>query len=137
MSAAVVDVSVVLTWCFLDEAREDCDLLQERLAEDGVLVPEHWWLEIANSLLSAERRARIQRSDVEAFLKRLSLMRIEGDHQTREKSWTSTLALARDDRLTAYDAANLELAIRAHCPLATLDRELRVAAQAEGVRLLI
>jgi predicted nucleic acid-binding protein len=35
-----------------------------------------------------------------------------------------------------YDAVYLELAVRKGLPLATLDRELRAAAQAEGVTLL-
>jgi predicted nucleic acid-binding protein len=35
-----------------------------------------------------------------------------------------------------YDAAYLELAQRLRLPLATLDRELRAAARAEGVALL-
>jgi predicted nucleic acid-binding protein len=38
--------------------------------------------------------------------------------------------------LTIYDACYLELALRRTLPLATLDRELRRAAEAEGVPLL-
>jgi predicted nucleic acid-binding protein len=39
-------------------------------------------------------------------------------------------------RLTVYDAAYLELALRADAPLATLDRELARAARAARVPLL-
>ncbi|MDZ4800583.1 MAG: type II toxin-antitoxin system VapC family toxin [Bryobacteraceae bacterium] len=39
-------------------------------------------------------------------------------------------------RLTLYDAAYLELALRRGLPLASLDRELRGAALAEGVAVL-
>jgi predicted nucleic acid-binding protein len=35
-----------------------------------------------------------------------------------------------------YDAAYLELALRRELPLATLDRELRAAANSEKVQLL-
>ncbi len=45
------------------------------------------------------------------------------------------LALARERKLTVYDAAYLELAIREGLPLATLDRALEKAAIAEGVAL--
>jgi predicted nucleic acid-binding protein len=38
--------------------------------------------------------------------------------------------------LTLYDAAYLEVAVRRGLPLATLDGELRAAAQMEGVELL-
>lgn len=46
------------------------------------------------------------------------------------------LHLARKHRLTAYDAAYLELALRAAAPLATLDDRLARAARAEGVLMV-
>ncbi|MGH9518032.1 MAG: type II toxin-antitoxin system VapC family toxin, partial [Terriglobales bacterium] len=46
------------------------------------------------------------------------------------------IALARRHRLTVYDAAYLELALRTGFRLATLDRHLACAARAEGVPLL-
>jgi predicted nucleic acid-binding protein len=46
------------------------------------------------------------------------------------------MALARRHRLTVYDAAYLELALREVVPLATLDQALAAAAQAEGVSLV-
>jgi predicted nucleic acid-binding protein len=47
----------------------------------------------------------------------------------------SVLPLARDYRLTAYDAAYLELAIRRNAPLATFDAKLRKAAKAASVQV--
>jgi predicted nucleic acid-binding protein len=44
------------------------------------------------------------------------------------------LALARKHNLTAYDAAYLELALRADCKLATLDTALARAAEEYGLR---
>ncbi|HVB15439.1 MAG TPA: type II toxin-antitoxin system VapC family toxin, partial [Stellaceae bacterium] len=46
------------------------------------------------------------------------------------------IALARKHRLTVYDAAYLELALRRALPLATLDMPLAHAARAEGVPLV-
>ena len=46
------------------------------------------------------------------------------------------LTLARKHRITAYDAAYLELALRLDAPLATLDRALASAAAAEGAPLI-
>jgi predicted nucleic acid-binding protein len=46
------------------------------------------------------------------------------------------MALARRHRLTVYDAAYLELALREHLPLATLDASLAAAARQEGVTIL-
>jgi predicted nucleic acid-binding protein len=46
------------------------------------------------------------------------------------------LTISRRHRLTVYDAAYLELAIRSGLPLATLDAALVRAAQAEQVPLI-
>jgi predicted nucleic acid-binding protein len=46
------------------------------------------------------------------------------------------LHLADRFRLTLYDAAYLELAQRRKLPLATLDQELRAAAQTVGTKIL-
>jgi predicted nucleic acid-binding protein len=48
----------------------------------------------------------------------------------------TTLALGRRHHLSSYDAAYLELAMRLGLPLATLDKNLRKAAQAEGIAVL-
>jgi predicted nucleic acid-binding protein len=45
------------------------------------------------------------------------------------------MALARERKLTVYGAVYLELARRERLPLATVDRELKRAAIAEGVAL--
>jgi predicted nucleic acid-binding protein len=54
----------------------------------------------------------------------------------RAYSWTTTLSLADQFRLTLYDAAYLELAHRHSLPLASLDEELRAAGRALGIPLL-
>ena len=51
-------------------------------------------------------------------------------------AWHDTLALARSHRLTSYDAAYLELALRRGLPLASRDKALQAAARLEGVPLL-
>jgi predicted nucleic acid-binding protein len=58
------------------------------------------------------------------------------------KTWSSwrafgrILDLAREERLTAYDAAYLELAMRLGVPLASKDADLCDAAQRLGVSVL-
>ena len=44
--------------------------------------------------------------------------------------------LAQRHKLTGYEAAYLTVAMANELPLASLDKELRVAAKAEGVALL-
>jgi predicted nucleic acid-binding protein len=47
------------------------------------------------------------------------------------------LDLARSEGLSSYDASYLDLAIREHAALATLDERLRQAANLRGVPLLV
>jgi predicted nucleic acid-binding protein len=100
------------------------------------VVPVHWPLEVANALLMAVRRARIDAGFRDAALRDLAALPIVLDPETSSRAWHDTLRLADAHRLTAYDAAYLELAHRRALPLATLDAELRAAARAFGVTLL-
>ncbi|TWB39967.1 hypothetical protein FBZ91_105201 [Nitrospirillum viridazoti] len=54
----------------------------------------------------------------------------------RSPDETAVLTLARQHRLTVYDAAYLELAQRQALPLATLDHALAEAAVAVGLNLI-
>ncbi len=54
----VVDASVTLSWCFLDEQAPLSLTVLDRLnAGDAALVPAFWSLEVLNSLLVGEIRA--------------------------------------------------------------------------------
>jgi predicted nucleic acid-binding protein len=66
----------------------------------------------------------------------LALLPIQIDPETDRQAWGATARLAERHRLTLYDAAYLELALRRGLPLATLDKDLRAAASAEKVQLL-
>ena len=58
------------------------------------------------------------------------------DPLTASHAFTTILSIAETQKLTAYDAAYLELAMRLQIPLATLDKNLCRAALAAGVKLL-
>lgn len=58
---------------------------------------------------------------------------VVADRSTSARTLHQTMSLAREHRLTAYDAAYLELAMRLGLPLATGDRSLRAAAERAGV----
>ena len=55
------------------------------------------------------------------------------DNETTARAWREIMALARAQRLTTYDAAYLELAIRQGMPLVTKDEALIAAAERTGV----
>jgi predicted nucleic acid-binding protein len=132
----VLDSSATLAWIFADETTAAIRVLFDRVADTGAFVPALWRLEVANSLTVAVRRKRIDADFRRAALADLSLLDITTDPQTVSHAWGETLGLADRFRLTLYDAAYLELAQRRRLPLATLDKDLRVAAVALGVVLL-
>ena len=129
----VLDASVTAYWCFEDEEVPVADAAMDRLPEDHAVVPALWWFEIRNILVVNERRGRIESADSDVFLNDLARLpiRIESDSNER-----LVVALARTHRLTAYDAAYLDLAVRLTAPIATLDRALADAARAEGLELV-
>ncbi len=132
----VVDASIALTWCFEDEVTEATEAIGTRVDSEGAVVPDLWRLEVANALMLAERRGRLKRSNMEQRLELLAALPIAIDADTAIRAWTDTLLLARAERLTLYDAAYLELAIRRDVELATLDRDLRRAARKMGVAVV-
>jgi predicted nucleic acid-binding protein len=136
VSELVIDASSVLAWCFEDEGGPEADALIERVAAGGAAVPGLWALELANGLVMGERRGRIRPAESAAFVAMIEELPIAADPATGVRALHETLSLAREHRLSAYDAAYLELAMRLGLPLATGDRSLRAAAKRVGVELL-
>ena len=108
----------------------------ERLQVGRAHVPALWLWETANVLVQAKRRGRISPAAIRTFLGLLEGLPISIDQPTTVSAWHDTLALARSHRLTSYDAAYLELALRRGLPLITRDKALQEAARLEGVALL-
>ena len=92
--------------------------------------PRCWFLEVTNAFLQGEIRGRTTRvrdnSDDQAVASGLP---IEVDDGATTRAFHEVLEVARAERLTAYDAAYLELAVRPSVPLATKDRDLAKACR--------
>lgn len=101
----------------------------DALSVGSALVPTIWGLEVANVLTRAEHHGYIDTTHSTKFLAALNELRITTDASSAEHALTDTLHLARRFRLSAYDAAYLELAQRKGLALATLDVDLRRAAK--------
>ena len=127
-----IDASVVAAWA-LDENDAIADAAARRLRNDSAIVPGLWWYELRNVLVIAERRRRLTEQRTTEFLSGIAQLAIVLDHSPDE---TAVFGLARQHRLTVYDAAYLELAMREGLSLATLDGALIEAARAEAVALI-
>lgn len=137
MAGLVLDASVLIAALLPDEADAEAatDLL-EQLEDVGAVVPALWPTEVANGLLVAARRQRIQDIRIPEALAEVALLPIEIESADPAILWSGPLALALRHKLTLYDAAYLELAQRLGLPLASFDRALRAAAAVENVPLL-
>jgi predicted nucleic acid-binding protein len=125
----VVDASIVLAFIMDDETAPYADAAVVELTHSGALVPTNFYSEVAHALLQAERRGRIKESASNAALREiLALPLTTGMPDVRE-----AMRLAREHRLTCYDAFYLALAVESGSPLATVDATLTAAARAGRV----
>lgn len=129
----VVDASVVACWALSDEHHAVADRALRRLSREEAVAPALLWFEIRNILVVNERRRRLTEAETREFLARLLDLPIRTDVSPAE---SEVLRLAREHKLSIYDAAHLELALRLRLPLATLDDALLAAARREGVKAL-
>jgi predicted nucleic acid-binding protein len=101
-------------------------------ADAMVLVPAHFGHEVANALFKS---VRVRAPEAMTMLGRLSRIGFEvADRGLR--GLEGSVELANRHGLSVYDAAYLDLALDVGAELATLDGDLRKAAEAEGVPLL-
>jgi len=137
MEPIVLDTSITMAWCFEDEAVPYTEeLLNWCAAGTTVYVASIWPLEVTNVLLNAQKKGRVNEKQVEEFLDVLLHLPIQVEPVFSERAFQDIRKLAQAHRLTSYDAAYLELAIRRQLPLASLDGDLRKAANAAGVKLI-
>ena len=137
MSGFVLDNSVTMAWCFPEEATPRTEsLLKRASAYETLHVPVLWEYEVINVLMLAVLRGRLLQERADIFIHDLQRFDIRRDIPDRERVFADLQATVRKHRLTAYDAAYLELATRLQLPLATLDKDLIKAAQATGIDLL-
>ena len=132
MSEVILDASITTGWLLEDEQDPRSLAVQAQVHREGAIVPRHWHFEVANSLLFAERRGRLQPGRAKRQLRSLNGLPISlDDSPDIELSFD----LAVSHGLTLYDAIYLELALRTGLPLATLDGDLVRVAPESGVEL--
>lgn len=132
----VLDNSVAMRWYFGDGSARELAYAREVLdamKAEAAVVPGLWSLEVANVLARAEASGLASEARSETFVGMLHKLDISVDPATSAHALAATLQLARRHKLSAYDAAYLELALRTGLPLATLDEKLLKAARKAGV----
>ncbi len=137
MNRIVLDASVALAW-FVDRTVAPYAVrVKNFLASGGrAVVPDLWRVEVPNGLVVSERRGILMSSEISEAIESFELLLGHSIESIQEPvSPRRILSLARQSRLTAYDACYLSLARDLHLPLATLDRRLTEAAKQAGVAM--
>ena len=134
----VLDNSVAMRWVFADGSQADRQYAKEvaALVETAeVHVPALFVTEAANVISRALKAGVINVQESQSRFDLLNAMQANIDPIESTHS-TMTLAIqAFELGLTAYDASYLLLAQKLGCPLATLDKDLRRAANNCGVEV--
>jgi predicted nucleic acid-binding protein len=136
MQDFVIDNSVVMSWCFQDETSKYTDAILDYLEQATAYVPAIWPLEVSNVLLVAERRKRLSQSDSSRFISLLLELPIIVEPESPERMLSEILALAREYKLSSYDASYLDIAMRKGLPIATTDKNIISAARRSSVPIL-
>lgn len=131
----VVDSSFLASLFLPDEDSAGSSVIAGEIARDGAAAPGLLQLELANLVLTAERRNRITSADRAEILEAIDALPIMLQPVLDAEQRRDAIRLAHKHGLTAYDAAYLELS-RLNLPLATFDKALRKALAAEGAESL-
>jgi predicted nucleic acid-binding protein len=129
----VLDASIAVSWHFEDEASPFAEGVLDRLNNDTALVPSLWPLEVANVLMLAERRGRLTPAKFRRAVELTLTLPIEVHDVPLSTALGQVADLAREHRLTAYDASYLALAMRERLPIATEDADLLAAVRRVGL----
>lgn len=126
----VADASVAIAWVHPGQATASTQAMLEAIAAGAVFeVPSLWLLEVANVLLVLRRRGRITERERRLAAEHLLTLPHVVDGEGTSLSFTKLTELGGKYRLSIYDAAYLELAMRRALPLATKDGTLSKAAR--------
>lgn len=127
-----------MEWCFSDEGNDLSRAILSRLSNlaDIAIVPDLWFYEVANVIELASRKGRISEQQAAEFLKTLADLPIDIETPDMASVFDKVRELAGKHKLTTYDAAYLEIALRQKLPIATFDQALAKAARNAGVGLV-
>ncbi|MEQ8846730.1 type II toxin-antitoxin system VapC family toxin [Botrimarina sp.] len=131
MKPLVIGVSAILPLAFPDEEQRYAERVLDELGRVGGAVPSIFWYELWNVLwTNMAKRNRIDWEKAIDFLAAVDSFRLVTAPLADPRA---LLDLAVATRVTAYDAAYLELARRDGLRLATLDAGLISAAKSSGL----
>lgn len=131
--AFVLDASVAIAWVVASQATSYTRRIRLRAKREPYHVPAIFAAEVANVLVVLERRGILREQGSEAAADVLG--RLDPVVHDLTLGISQLRAVARQFRLTAYDAIYLALGIELRLPIACGDRPLKAALRPAGIKL--
>lgn len=131
----VLDCSVTIPWLRDDHSDPYAEAVLESLENYYAYVPILWSYEVANALVTAQRKNLVSPSQTAQFLDQIRDMNIVVQTIHDLKHDHLLVDLGHSYGLTAYDSAYLKLAMVRGLPMATHDEALKKACKRAGVSL--
>lgn len=124
--AIVMDASALLALVLSEEEGPGTENILVGIIEKNgqIFVPPLFWYEVMNALVVALRRKRIRDEDLRDIEVNLSGLPVATDPIPPSFVRQRIREYAEKHDLSFYDASYLELALRNHLPLLTLDSHL-------------
>jgi predicted nucleic acid-binding protein len=132
--AFVVDNSVVIAWAYPRQATDYTEALLDRSGGSMLYTAFIWPAEFANATHTLVNRGVLSEVLGDEML---VLGESFGLLVERAPALGRIYRISRQHRLSAYDAAYLELAVRMNIPLATRDAALKAAAESIGLHFAL
>jgi predicted nucleic acid-binding protein len=132
----VLDASLMIARLLKEAHPKAADDIYAILDAEEIIVPSHWCVEIANALWTNIRRGRIADQDLDTIVGLLGRMQVVIGPPVSADQIGELLSFARANALTAYDAAYVQIARDHGARLATVDRDMRAAAERYGIAVL-
>ncbi|HET7849569.1 MAG TPA: type II toxin-antitoxin system VapC family toxin [Pseudolabrys sp.] len=132
----VLDASLIIALILREANVPDGDSVYNALEAEALTVPAHWAAEIASALWINRRRDRISANEVAAAVERLLVFGPTVDPAPLLGDIPDLLRFAAGEKLTAYDAIYVQLALRLDAVLATVDEAMRASARRHDIALL-
>ena len=135
MSVFVLDASYTLTWCFRDRATPATDAQLQRMESraDSAVVPWVWQIEVGNAIGKAVTKGKVPLPRALEIWDELLLLPIR---PVAMGNIPELMQLAVKHNLSLYDTCYLQAAIMSKIPLASNDKKLIAAAEANGLTIL-
>ena len=134
MNNFILDCSVYMSWCLNEDTIKASSKILNSITKKGIIVSSLWVYEVTNTLTVSVRRKKLTVADARGLINDIQLLPIEFDKPTTE-SMFGIFNIANEHKLSAYDAAYIELALRTNMQIASFDKEVIKVSGKLGIKI--